>query len=86
MMLPWIVSGLSLLVAIVSWVLVRRTARRLDELSQRYWELRYELGELRVLLQQVAGEPPETMPGPPERPAAGGTATAFVPLATLKRR
>jgi hypothetical protein len=81
MMLLWIVSGLSLLVAIVSWVRIRRAARRLDELSQMYWELRYEVGELRVQVERLSGKAPDP---PPQRPA-GRVADAFVPLTTLKR-
>jgi hypothetical protein len=75
MVAPWIIAGAALLVAIVSWIRARRTARRLDQLSQMYWELKYEQGELRVQLQRLqGGEPP-----PGQRPEA------FVPLASLKR-
>ena len=81
MMFLWIVSGASLLVAMVSWIRARRAVRRLEELSQMYWEVRYELGELRVEMRRLAGAPPEPSPDP-ERP----TTAAFVPLATLKRR
>jgi hypothetical protein len=79
MIFPWIVSGLSLLVAIVASIQARRAVRRLAELSQMYWELRYEVGELRVHVRRLAGEPRETSPDPPGPPAA------FVPLSTLKR-
>jgi hypothetical protein len=82
MMFLWIVSGASLLVAVVSWIQVRRAARRLEELSQMYWEVRYELGEVRVQMRRLAGETPAETPDTPERPVVDG----FVPLATLKRR
>ena len=82
MMFLWIVSGASLLVAVVSLIRARRAIRRLEELSQMYWEVRYELGELRVEMRRLTGAPPEPSPDPPERP----TTDAFVPLATLKRR
>ena len=85
MLFPWIVAGVSLLVAIVSWIRARRVAKRLEELSQLQWELRYELGELRVLVQRLSPEPKDTVPTPQDRPAAGRTADAFVPLAALKR-
>ena len=80
MMLLWIVSGLSLLLAIVSWVRIRRAAKRLDELSQMYWEARYEIGELRVQVERLTGKAPDPPPQPP-----GRVADAFVPLTTLKR-
>ena len=82
MMFLWIVSGASLLVAIVSWIRARRALRRLEEISQMYWEVRYELGELRVEMRRLSGAPPEPPPRQPDGPASG----AFVPLATLKRR
>jgi hypothetical protein len=85
MMFQWIVSGVSLLVAVVSWIQSRRAARRLAELSQMQWELRYELGELRVQVQRLSGEPRGATPELPDHPAAGSPAAAFVPLATLKR-
>jgi hypothetical protein len=84
MMLLWMVSGLSLFVAVSSWIRARRSARRLEQLSQMYWELRYELGELRIQAEQRTGEPRASIPDATGR-AEGGAGTAFVPLATLKR-
>jgi type IV secretory pathway TrbD component len=43
----WIVAGLGLLVATIALALARRLARRLDALTQSYWELRYEYTRLR---------------------------------------
>jgi hypothetical protein len=84
MMLLWMVSGVSLAVAVASWIRARRTARRLEQLSQMYWELRYELGELRVQVERgTGGEPRALVQDPDGRRAEGGT--AFVPLTTLKR-
>jgi crotonobetainyl-CoA:carnitine CoA-transferase CaiB-like acyl-CoA transferase len=82
MTLLWFVTGTSLLVALVAWLHARRTARRLEQLSQMYWELKYQHGELRVQVQRLTPGSP-TPPGPPapaERPSG-----AFVPLASLKR-
>ena len=84
MMLLWMVSGLSLLVAIASWIRARRVSRRLEQLSQMYWELRYELGELRVQAEQRTADPSAPMSDTTGR-TEGGASTAFVPLATLKR-
>jgi hypothetical protein len=81
MILPWIVAVAAMAVAVAALVLARRTARRLEQLSQMYWELKYQHGELRAHLRQRPGEP-HLPAGPVQRPAP---ADAFVPLASLKR-
>jgi len=83
MTLQWFVTGASLLAALVAWMQARRTARRLDQLSQMYWELKYQHGELRVDVQRLTGQAPPpaaSAPADAARPSA-----AFVPLASLKR-
>ncbi len=81
MILPWAVAAAALAVAVASWVSARRNARRLAQLSQMYWELKYQHGELRAQVQQITGEtsPPVLVPEPP------APAHAFIPLASLKR-
>jgi hypothetical protein len=81
MTLLWFITGASLVVAVVAWRLARRTAQRLEQLTQMYWELKYQHGELRVRLQRDAASAPspdEVLPPPP----AGD---AFIPLTSLKR-
>jgi hypothetical protein len=82
MTLLWCIAGASLLVALVAWRQARRTAKRLEQLSQMYWELKYQQGELRVQLQRgaAAAPPADEVPLPP---AAAGT--SFIPLTSLKR-
>jgi hypothetical protein len=82
MTLQWFVTGASLLAALVAWVQARRTARRLDQLSQMYWELKYQHGELRVEMERMTGRGASAGQAP--APAAPAPA-AFVPLASLKR-
>ena len=82
MTLHWFVTGASLLVALVALSQARRAAKRLEQLSQNYWELKYLNGELRVKLQQLTGESAPQQPTPPT--AAQGRDT-FVPLSSLKR-
>jgi hypothetical protein len=77
----WFVTAASLAVALVALVQARRTARRLEQLTQNYWELKYQNGELRVQLQQLTGASAPPQPAPP---AAQGR-DSFVPLASLKR-
>jgi len=78
MTLLWLITGASLAVAIVALAQARRTARRLEQLSQNYWELKFQHGELRVQLQQLTGEQPREAPQPQGR-------DSFIPLASLKR-
>jgi hypothetical protein len=81
MTLLWLVTGASLVVALIALRQARRTAKRLDQLTQNYWELKYQNGELRAQLQQLTGG---STPEPPPIPASQGR-DSFVPLASLKR-
>jgi hypothetical protein len=89
--LLWVIAGASLVAALVAWSQTRRTAKRLEQLSQMYWELKYQQGELRVQLQRATGELPQPAkaPGlPPEggsHNAGGPPQQSFIPLASLKR-
>ena len=89
MTLLWVVTVASLLVALMAWRAARRAVRRAEQLSQMYWELKSQHGELRAHLQLLSGPdgvPPGGRPTtsqppiPRERPA-----DVFVPLASLKR-
>lgn len=83
MTLLWFVTGAALVAALVAWRQARRTALRLEQLSQQYWDLKYQYGELRVQLQQrQSGEAAADAAAPP--PARTPT-EAFVPLTSLKR-
>ena len=80
----WVVTTVSCLTAILLWRRMRRLAVLLDQLSHRYWELKYDQQELRGELQRASGaEPGAGSPSTPPRPARTGD--AFVPLASLKR-
>jgi hypothetical protein len=79
-MLPWIVAAFAAAVALGSIALVRRLRRRLDVLTQSYWELRYELTTLR---ERVARLDPE-QPKDAGREAPSSTSVAFVPLTSLR--
>ena len=77
----WVLTGAAVIAAAVAWVKARRIAKRLERLTESYWELRYEQGQLRARLNRLD---PEDLPvaSEPARPA--GT-VAFVPLSSLKR-
>jgi hypothetical protein len=78
-MLLWLIAAGGALVAVMALMSARRLRRRLEQLTQAYWELRYEHTTLRA---QVARLDPESAP-PPEPPAA--PETSFVPLSSLKK-
>jgi hypothetical protein len=82
MTLLWLVAGASLLVALIALNQVRRTAKRLEQLSQNYWELKYQNGELRVQLQQLTGHSTKEKT---TTPTAAQGRDSFVPLSSLKR-
>ena len=81
-MLLWTVASVGLLVALVALSAARRASRRLESLTQSYWELRYDYTRLR---SQVARLDPEQQEeeAPPE-PAQ--PAVSFVPLSSMKKK
>jgi hypothetical protein len=78
LILQFVLTAAALLVAVAALLRARRVARRLDQVVESYWELRYQHGQLRAQLDQLegksAGTPPET-----------GSPTAFVPLSSIRR-
>lgn len=81
MTLLWLLTGVAVLLGATAWAKARRLAKRLERLSESYWELRYEHGQLRARVNRLDPEAP-----PAERePAASAGKTAFVPLSSLKR-
>lgn len=82
MIILWLVTGASLVASLVALIGVRRASKRLEGLSQQYWELRYQQGELRTHVQAIGGspKPPDTQAAP-----VRAAAEAFVPLSAIKR-
>jgi hypothetical protein len=81
MILLWLVTSAALVAAFVALRQARRTAKRLEQLSQMYWELKYQHGELRVQLQRQNGEAGAAPPAA----VAGSAPDGFIPIASLKR-
>jgi hypothetical protein len=79
--IQWLLTGAAVLVAVGALIKVRRLARRLERLTESYWELRYEHGQLRARVNRLDPEPTRATAEAP--PLTG--ATAFVPLSSLKR-
>jgi hypothetical protein len=80
-MLQWVATGVAVLLALAALMRARTASRRLERLSESYWELRYEHGQLRSRLAQL--EQPGAAQPASQEPAAGQL--AFVPLSSLKR-
>jgi hypothetical protein len=74
---------LALLVAALALSSARRLSRRLDTLTQSYWELRYDFTRLR---SQVSRLDPEQQPEEPAEPPAPASQVAFVPLSSIKKK
>jgi len=82
-MFQWLLSGIAIAVAVIALAKARRLAKRLERLTESYWELRYEHGQLRARLNRLD---PEQAPAPPHAEAGPPAGTiAFVPLSSLKR-
>ena len=82
MIWPSLLAGVALLVALWALAKARRASRRLDQLQQSYWDLRYEHGRLRAQVKRL--DPEEAEPAA-EPAAAPDPATTFIPLSSLKR-
>jgi hypothetical protein len=67
---------LAVVIAVAALARTRRIGRRLDQVVESYWELRYEHGQLRAQIDQLQGK---------SDPAVPSGATAFVPLSSIKR-
>ncbi len=80
MPLLWLVTVAALLTAAWALVRARRVTKRLERLTESYWELKYDHGQLRARVERLDPGAPAAAAEP--APRAGGT--AFVPLSSLK--
>jgi hypothetical protein len=78
--LQWIVIALALVVALAAWLKARALARRLAHLTEQYWDVRYQHGQLRAQVQRLD---PEAQPE--EAPAPAPPSQTFIPLSSLRR-
>jgi hypothetical protein len=79
----WVLAGLSFLVAAVALSSTRRLSRRLDAMTQSYWELRYDYTRLR---SQVARLDPEQVDEAADASAPPAASVSFVPLSSIKKK
>ncbi|MCU1383961.1 MAG: hypothetical protein JWL71_2658 [Acidobacteria bacterium] len=76
--LHWLFTGAALILAGVAFLVARRQSKRLERLTESYWELRYEHGQLRARVNRLDPEQQQA-------PAAEPPASNFIPLSSLKR-
>jgi hypothetical protein len=68
----WIIAAAALVIAVIAYVQARRTARQLAQITEMYWQLKFDHGELKAKVD------PQTPPAPQPK-------ETFVPLTQLKR-
>jgi hypothetical protein len=82
-MLPWVTAAVAALAALAAWLRAGRLARKLDALTQSYWELRYDFTRLR---SQVARLDPDAAPPAEDGPPAQPGSVTYVSLASMKKK
>jgi uncharacterized protein (DUF2141 family) len=76
--LHWLLTGAALVLAAAALLVARRQSKRLERLTESYWELRYEHGQLRA---RVSRSDQETQGAAAAEPPPSN----FIPLSSLKR-
>jgi hypothetical protein len=76
----WVATGTGWLLALGALATARRLSRRVGQLSEQYWHLKYEHGELKARVKSLAPTPEEAAAA---KPAVQQT---FVPLTSMKGR
>jgi hypothetical protein len=82
--LHWLLTIVAVLLAVLAFARARRLKKRLERLTESYWELRYDHGQLRARVARLDPDA-EAPPTPAESAPKPGSATQFVPLSSLKR-
>jgi len=82
-MLLWMALAVAVAVALASWVRAARLSRKLEALTQSYWELRYDFTRLR---SQVARLDPETAAAEPPAAAEPAGGVTYISLASMKKK
>ena len=80
-------AGVAILLAGFAVFRTRSAARRAERLAESYWELRYEIGQLKVRINRLESAAGLTEAEPEASVAASQKlpTTSFVPLSSLKK-
>ena len=76
----WIAAATGWLLALVAFAMARRLSRRVAQLTDLYWELKFDYTELKARVKTIAPTPGEQVA------AASPVQQSFVPLSSLKRQ
>jgi hypothetical protein len=82
--LEWFVAGAGLLAALVAVSWARRITKRIERLSQSYWELRYEHGQLNARVGRLE-PPPGSLDQEQGAESVPRATSNFVPLSSLRK-
>ncbi len=82
-MVTWILAALGVVLALAALGRARRLSRRLEALTQSYWELRYDYTRLR---SQVSRLDPDAAEVPAAQPPVPPAPVSFVPLSSMKKK
>jgi type II secretory pathway component PulJ len=74
----WLLTGAALVLAGAALLVARRQSKRLERLTESYWELRYEHGQLRAHVNRLD-------PASQATTATESQPANFIPLSSLKR-
>lgn len=83
--LPLISAVLAGLVALLALLVARSAATRLRRMTESYWELRYETGQLKSRIARLEVQTGLRPEDPEPAAPAPGAKTSFVPLSSLKK-
>jgi len=72
----WALTGAAFLIAVAAFARARRVSKRLERLSESYWELRYEHGQLRSRIARLEPAQPVLGGNVPAQPVLGGNVPA----------
>jgi hypothetical protein len=81
----WLLTVAAVVVATVALIRARRANKRLERLTETYWELRYDHGQLRARLDRLEPQAPASQTDGQSAQAAKSGNVQFVPLSSLKR-
>jgi hypothetical protein len=76
----WIAAVSGWLLALAAFATARRLSRRLAQLTELYWELKYDYTELKARVKAIAPTPDDQAAATPP------VQQSFVPLSSLKRQ
>ena len=83
--LLWLLTIAALFTAFVAVLQARRASKRLERVTESYWELRYEVAQLRARVARLEPATPDAASAENRHNPPGDGTTAFVPLSALKR-